>query len=98
MPSRIVIVSSDAHMSAPSYGCALTLDGINNNATYSPWLAYSQSKLANILFARELNRRDLKNTHVLFFFNYFFLNFIFYFFICPGTKQVCFEKYTCMYK
>ncbi|KAG9404581.1 hypothetical protein AC1031_004782 [Aphanomyces cochlioides] len=54
-PSRIVVVSSSAHTWAPSVG--INFDTINDSGAYSRWTWYGQSKLANILFARELSRR-----------------------------------------
>lgn len=52
-PARIVSVSSAAHL-----GGTLRLDDPEfKNGGYSAWGAYSQSKLANILFTKELARR-----------------------------------------
>ena len=54
-PTRVAIVSSAAHAQAPKMGIDFTnLSGEHN---YSPWRAYGQSKLANILFANQLNQR-----------------------------------------
>ncbi len=53
--ARIVVVSSDAHWRAPKGG--VLLDDLGAQRSYSPWGHYGQSKLANILFARELARR-----------------------------------------
>jgi NAD(P)-dependent dehydrogenase (short-subunit alcohol dehydrogenase family) len=53
--ARVVVVSSSAHQSAPPEG--IQLDNLSGERGYSPWLAYGQSKLANILFAKELARR-----------------------------------------
>ncbi|WP_211317841.1 SDR family oxidoreductase [Deinococcus yavapaiensis] len=50
--ARVVTVSSDAHR----FG-RLHWDDIEFRRRYSAWGAYGQSKLANILFARELARR-----------------------------------------
>ncbi len=50
--SRVVIVSSGAH----KFG-AINFDDLNWEQTYKPWRAYGQSKLANLLFAYELQRR-----------------------------------------
>ena len=52
---RIVIVSSEGHRVAPREGIQFgNLDGARG---YSSFRAYGQSKLANILFAKELARR-----------------------------------------
>jgi NAD(P)-dependent dehydrogenase (short-subunit alcohol dehydrogenase family) len=51
-PARIVSVSSDAHRTA-----ALKLDDLNSQVGYNAWFAYGRSKLANILFTRELAKR-----------------------------------------
>lgn len=52
---RVVMVSSSAHRRAPPEG--IQLDNLSGEKGYSPWTAYGQSKLANLLFARELARR-----------------------------------------
>ena len=58
-PSRIVNVSSDAHV-----GMRLDLDDLNyTRGRYRPFVAYGRSKLMNILFTRELARR-LEGTRV----------------------------------
>ena len=57
-PSRIVNVSSDA-----SRGGRINFDDIEGRRSYSGFGAYSQSKLANILFTFELARR-LRGTGV----------------------------------
>lgn len=50
---RIVVVSSDLHRSG-----TIDLDDLNGERrSYKPWAAYSQSKLANLLFMLELERR-----------------------------------------
>ncbi|XP_011180062.2 retinol dehydrogenase 12 isoform X2 [Zeugodacus cucurbitae] len=51
-PSRIVVVSSLAHV----WG-KIKKDDLNSEKNYKPQKAYSQSKLANILFTRELAKR-----------------------------------------
>lgn len=51
-PSRIVIVSSFAH----KFGRIDKTD-LNSEKSYNKHRAYCQSKLANILFARELSKR-----------------------------------------
>ena len=50
--SRIVNVSSGAH----KFG-AIDFDDLNWEQKYSPWRAYGRSKLANLLFTYELQRR-----------------------------------------
>src|SRR5262249_17053756 len=52
---RVVVVSSDAHRRAPKAG--IEFDNLSGSHGYSPWTAYGQSKLANLLFAKELARR-----------------------------------------
>ncbi|MDX1802802.1 MAG: oxidoreductase [Alcanivorax sp.] len=49
---RVVTVSSMAH----NFG-NLYFDNLNGQKGYSRWLFYGQSKLANLMFARELHRR-----------------------------------------
>ncbi len=50
---RVVTVSSNAHQMA-----SVPLDDVNwNHRRYRPWRAYAQSKLANLLFTFELQRR-----------------------------------------
>ncbi|MET0387481.1 MAG: SDR family oxidoreductase [Polyangiales bacterium] len=52
---RVVVLSSGAHFAAPRSG--IQLDDLTFERGYSPWTAYGQSKLANLLFARALSRR-----------------------------------------
>jgi len=53
LSDRVVSVSSMAHWPG-----RISLDDLNWKARpYRPWLAYSQSKLANLLFTSELQRR-----------------------------------------
>ncbi len=52
---RVVMVSSGAHERAPDEG--IQFDNLSGEKGYSPWQAYGQSKLANLLFARALARR-----------------------------------------
>ena len=51
-PSRIIVLSSLAHEAGK-----INFDDIQLKSGYSPWKAYGQSKLANVLFASELGRR-----------------------------------------
>lgn len=53
--ARIVMVSSDAHLRAPKEGIAF--DNLDGSKRYTPFEAYGQSKLANLLFAKELARK-----------------------------------------
>lgn len=53
--ARVVMLSSSAHSSAPK--CGIEFDNLDGSGGYSPWQAYGQSKLANLLFAKELSRR-----------------------------------------
>ena len=57
-PARIVSTSSAAH-----YGARLDFDDLQCAKRYSAWKAYNRSKLANILFTRELAKR-LAGTNV----------------------------------
>ena len=50
--SRIVVLSSPAHRSG-----AINFDDLQSTHGYRPMRAYAQSKLANLLFAHELNQR-----------------------------------------
>jgi len=50
---RVVQVSSLAHR----FG-QIRFDNLHGERGYRPWIAYSQSKLATLLFARELQRRS----------------------------------------
>jgi WW domain-containing oxidoreductase len=52
---RVVMVSSRAHRNTPPGG--ILFDDLGYSRGYHPWKSYGQSKLANILFARELARR-----------------------------------------
>ena len=52
---RVIMVSSDAHTNAPKVG--IDFDDLSGEKRYSAWRNYGQSKLANLLFARELARR-----------------------------------------
>ena len=51
--ARIVAVSSSAHLRSP-----VVFDDIHfERRAYDPWLAYGQSKTANVLFAVEADAR-----------------------------------------
>ena len=50
--ARVVNVSSMAHRMGQ-----LPLDDLEGTGTYSPWTRYGQTKLANLLFTLELDRR-----------------------------------------
>lgn len=53
---RVVMLSSSAHEMAPLRS-GIQFDDITLSRNYRPWVAYGQSKLANLLFARALARR-----------------------------------------
>lgn len=50
--ARVVVVASAAHR-----GATLDFDDLQMERGWSGWRAYQRSKLANVLFARELSRR-----------------------------------------
>ncbi len=52
--ARIVVVASDAHRYA---GSGIDFDDLQSTKRYRPFIVYGKSKLANILFTRELSRR-----------------------------------------
>ena len=56
--ARIVNVSSGAYR-----GGKIDFDNLNSEKTYSQWIAYGNSKLANIVFTRSL-AKHLEGTHV----------------------------------
>ena len=51
-PARVVTISSQAHRAG-----AFDVDNLDAGTSYNPWRAYGQSKLANLLFMRELEDR-----------------------------------------
>jgi NAD(P)-dependent dehydrogenase (short-subunit alcohol dehydrogenase family) len=53
--ARVVVVSSAAHTRPPKEG--VQFDNLSGEKGYSPWQAYGQSKLCNILFAKQLAKR-----------------------------------------
>jgi len=57
--ARVISVSSLAHRLSDTSGIRFAFKdgGARPPSTYSPWVSYSLSKLANVMFARELNRR-----------------------------------------
>jgi NAD(P)-dependent dehydrogenase (short-subunit alcohol dehydrogenase family) len=50
---RVVTVASSAHRMG-----AIDFDDLHSERRYGPWTAYGQSKLANLLFTAELQRRS----------------------------------------
>lgn len=56
-PARIVNISSEAHRIGYGDG-RMAFDDLMGERQYGGWKAYGQSKLANILFTRELARRQ----------------------------------------
>lgn len=52
---RVVMLSSTAHRRAPREG--IQFDNLDGKKGYGEWANYGQSKLANLLFAKELSRR-----------------------------------------
>jgi WW domain-containing oxidoreductase len=52
---RVVITSSEAHRQAPQGGIAF--DNLDGSKGYDRWRFYGQSKMANILFAKELAKK-----------------------------------------
>jgi len=54
--SRVVTVSSNAHLLG-----RINFDDLNADKSYQKWLAYGQSKLANVLFGYELQRRSARD-------------------------------------
>jgi WW domain-containing oxidoreductase len=52
---RVVLLSSTAHRQAPKEG--IQFDNLSGEKGYGEWASYGQSKLANLLFAKELSRR-----------------------------------------
>ena len=52
---RVVMLSSEGHRQAPVGG--IEFDNLSGDKGYRPLAAYGQSKIANLLFAKELQRR-----------------------------------------
>lgn len=55
-PSRVIVVSSVANKNG-----GINFDDINWEKSYNKWAAYAQSKSANILFAKQLNKLHERN-------------------------------------
>jgi NAD(P)-dependent dehydrogenase (short-subunit alcohol dehydrogenase family) len=53
--ARVVMLSSRAHRNAPKEG--IQFDNLSGDRGYSAWGNYGQSKLANLLFAKGLQKR-----------------------------------------
>jgi NAD(P)-dependent dehydrogenase (short-subunit alcohol dehydrogenase family) len=53
--ARVTVLSSSLHKIAPKGG--IEFDNLSGEKGYSAWRAYGQSKMANLLFAKELARR-----------------------------------------
>ena len=53
--ARVVMLSSSAHTMAPKGG--IDFDDLDASKRYGDWRNYGQSKMANLLFAKELSRR-----------------------------------------
>ncbi|MEJ0095988.1 MAG: SDR family NAD(P)-dependent oxidoreductase [Methylocella sp.] len=51
----VVMLSSSGHQFAPKVG--IEFDNLSGQRGYGPWRAYGQSKLANLLFAKQLAKR-----------------------------------------
>ena len=49
--ARVVMLSSAAHQMAPAGG--IQFDNLSGERAYKGWVAYGQSKIANLLFAKE---------------------------------------------
>lgn len=55
---RIINVSSIAHMFSTNMAkVSMDFDDLAYEKSYNPYLAYSRSKLANVLFTKELAKR-----------------------------------------
>jgi hypothetical protein len=50
--ARVITLSSTVHQQG-----RIRFDDLQGEESYGPWTAYSQPKLANLLFAFELDRR-----------------------------------------
>ncbi len=56
-PSRVISVSSKGHKKFHNVAGKINFSDLNANLHYDPGFAYAQSKLANICFMKELQRR-----------------------------------------
>ncbi len=56
-PSRVINVSSLGNCLFAPLDVGVRLDDFNAEKNYNEWIRYGESKLANILFTRELTRR-----------------------------------------
>lgn len=56
-PSRIIVYSSKAHINMFGHKGTVNFDDIQSEKSYHPVKVYAQSKLCNILFTKELQRR-----------------------------------------
>jgi len=62
--SRVVHLTSGAHRGAPAEGVFLSKSAINNASNLGPYARYGMAKLANLVFARELDRRHFNEGRV----------------------------------
>lgn len=62
--ARIVSVSSQAHRLA-QLSSAKIMDACRGVGEYQPWQAYARSKVANLLFINELQRRNSKSKKII---------------------------------
>lgn len=53
--ARVVMLSSTAHTMAPKRG--IDFANLKGEKSYHPWVAYGQSKMANLVFAKSLAKR-----------------------------------------
>jgi WW domain-containing oxidoreductase len=53
--ARVVVLSSMAHAQAPKGG--IQFDNLDGARGYNSWVNYGQAKFANLIFAKELQRR-----------------------------------------
>ena len=53
------MISNPLNLLYPLEAGQIHFEDLNQDKGYEPWKSYAQSKLANILFTRELHRRLL---------------------------------------